>query len=343
MSVVLALIIVVAAFTVIATLIMVVLDKKKEIALLKAMGASDDAILRVFLYQGGIIGVVGTALGLVLGYACCKVSSPTASRSTRRSISSRACRCSCAQRVRRHGHRFDRDLPARDGISCVLRRELESRRRLARRVVRLIRSQNRHKHAVDCRRQLARSITIAAIVLRRSRVVAGRAASRTRLRGDESRMAGFSIDITNEGCKAVDPAKKLRYEVKRAPDSTPLTPGGEAPPPSKKRISGGPPRPSSPSVAPKVVIAKADQTVKMEAVSANIEPVVASTTAPIPISFRRSSCRASKSRRLTCRSRIASTDSRSRPARPKTTPPVRSRSSSRESRARFTRRPRASS
>jgi lipoprotein-releasing system permease protein len=72
MSIVLALIIVVAAFTVIATLIMVVLDKKKEIALLKAIGARDDAILRVFLYQGGLIGLVGTTLGLLLGYACCK-------------------------------------------------------------------------------------------------------------------------------------------------------------------------------------------------------------------------------------------------------------------------------
>lgn len=72
MSVVLALIIVVAAFTVIATLIMVVLDKKKEIALLKALGAKDGAILRVFLYQGGIIGLVGTALGLLLGYGGCK-------------------------------------------------------------------------------------------------------------------------------------------------------------------------------------------------------------------------------------------------------------------------------
>lgn len=71
MSIVLALIIVVAAFTVIATLIMVVLDKKKEIALLKALGARDDALLRVFLYQGGIIGVTGTALGLLLGYVCC--------------------------------------------------------------------------------------------------------------------------------------------------------------------------------------------------------------------------------------------------------------------------------
>lgn len=73
MSVVLALIIVVAAFTVIATLIMVVLDKKKEIALLKALGAKDGAVLRIFLYQGGIIGLLGTTLGLVLGWLCCKV------------------------------------------------------------------------------------------------------------------------------------------------------------------------------------------------------------------------------------------------------------------------------
>jgi lipoprotein-releasing system permease protein len=72
MSVVLALIIVVAAFTVIATLIMVVLDKKKEIAVLKALGAKNDAILRVFLYQGGFIGMIGTTLGLILGYVCCK-------------------------------------------------------------------------------------------------------------------------------------------------------------------------------------------------------------------------------------------------------------------------------
>lgn len=72
MSAVLALIIVVAAFTVIATLIMVVLDKKKEIAVMKAMGATDEAILRIFLYQGGIIGILGTSLGLLLGIAVCK-------------------------------------------------------------------------------------------------------------------------------------------------------------------------------------------------------------------------------------------------------------------------------
>ncbi len=72
MSFVLGLIVVVAAFTVVATLIMVVLDKKKEIAVLKAIGAKDDAILRVFLYQGAIIGLLGTTAGLLLGFVCCK-------------------------------------------------------------------------------------------------------------------------------------------------------------------------------------------------------------------------------------------------------------------------------
>lgn len=72
MSFMLALIILVAAFTVVAVLIMVVLDKKREIALLKALGATDQAILRIFLYQGTLIGVVGTGLGLLLGYGCCR-------------------------------------------------------------------------------------------------------------------------------------------------------------------------------------------------------------------------------------------------------------------------------
>jgi lipoprotein-releasing system permease protein len=72
MSLVLALIILVAAFTVIATLIMVVLDKKREIAVIKAMGATDWHLLRSFLYQGLIIGVIGTSLGLGFGYAVCK-------------------------------------------------------------------------------------------------------------------------------------------------------------------------------------------------------------------------------------------------------------------------------
>jgi lipoprotein-releasing system permease protein len=72
MSFVLGLIILVAACTVIATLIMVVLEKKKEIALLKALGAKDDAVLRIFIYQGGIIGLAGTALGILVGWLCCR-------------------------------------------------------------------------------------------------------------------------------------------------------------------------------------------------------------------------------------------------------------------------------
>ena len=72
MIIVLGLIILVAACTVIATLIMVVLEKKKEIALLKAIGAKDNAILRIFLYQGGMIGLAGTVLGIVVGWATCR-------------------------------------------------------------------------------------------------------------------------------------------------------------------------------------------------------------------------------------------------------------------------------
>jgi lipoprotein-releasing system permease protein len=70
-SLVLALIIVVAAFTVIATLIMVVLEKKREIAVLKAMGSTNFSLLRVFLYQGAFIGIVGTLFGLGLGWFTC--------------------------------------------------------------------------------------------------------------------------------------------------------------------------------------------------------------------------------------------------------------------------------
>jgi lipoprotein-releasing system permease protein len=72
MSLVIALIMVVAAFAVIATLIMVVLDKKREIAVLKAMGATDWGLLRSFLYQGLIMGIMGASSGLGLGYVVCR-------------------------------------------------------------------------------------------------------------------------------------------------------------------------------------------------------------------------------------------------------------------------------
>lgn len=64
---VIATIIFVAAFNVIATLIMVVLEKKREIAILKAMGATDATVLGVFVVQGVVIGVIGTLIGLIIG------------------------------------------------------------------------------------------------------------------------------------------------------------------------------------------------------------------------------------------------------------------------------------
>ncbi len=71
LSFVITIIIIIAAFNVIATLVMVVLDKKREIAILKAMGASEGAILRIFLTQGMAVGAVGTGIGLALGAATC--------------------------------------------------------------------------------------------------------------------------------------------------------------------------------------------------------------------------------------------------------------------------------
>lgn len=67
MSVILALIIMVAAFNIVSTLTMVVRDKTREIGILKAMGMRADSIRRIFLLQGAFIGAAGTGMGLVLG------------------------------------------------------------------------------------------------------------------------------------------------------------------------------------------------------------------------------------------------------------------------------------
>ena len=69
MGVILLLIVLVAAFNIVSTLTMVVADKTKEIGILKAMGMPARSIRRVFFAQGLVIGVVGTALGLILGFA----------------------------------------------------------------------------------------------------------------------------------------------------------------------------------------------------------------------------------------------------------------------------------
>jgi lipoprotein-releasing system permease protein len=69
MGVILLLIVLVAAFNIVSTLTMVVADKTKEIGILKAMGMPARSIRRIFFAQGLVIGVVGTGLGLALGFA----------------------------------------------------------------------------------------------------------------------------------------------------------------------------------------------------------------------------------------------------------------------------------
>jgi len=65
--IVLLLIVLVAAFNIAATLIMVVMERRKDIAILKSMGASSAAVGRIFILKGALIGVTGTLLGILGG------------------------------------------------------------------------------------------------------------------------------------------------------------------------------------------------------------------------------------------------------------------------------------
>lgn len=67
MGVILFLIVVVAAFNIVSTLVMVVVDRTREIGILKSMGMTDGQVLRVFVLQGLWIGVIGTVAGTALG------------------------------------------------------------------------------------------------------------------------------------------------------------------------------------------------------------------------------------------------------------------------------------
>ncbi len=69
MFVLLTMIMVVAAFAIVVTLVMMIMEKSSDIAILKAMGATDSLIERVFAIEGTLIGVLGTALGVVAGVA----------------------------------------------------------------------------------------------------------------------------------------------------------------------------------------------------------------------------------------------------------------------------------
>lgn len=71
MFIILTFIVLVASFNIVATLIMIVLEKGKEIAILKSLGASDASIMKVFVVQGLIVGVGGALLGFLGGVTIC--------------------------------------------------------------------------------------------------------------------------------------------------------------------------------------------------------------------------------------------------------------------------------
>jgi lipoprotein-releasing system permease protein len=67
----LSLIIAVATFNILGSLSMSVVEKKRDIGILKSMGAKEDSILKIFMYEGLMVGLIGTFLGLLLGYFIC--------------------------------------------------------------------------------------------------------------------------------------------------------------------------------------------------------------------------------------------------------------------------------
>jgi len=73
MFVILVLIIIVASFNIVSTLIMIVIEKAREIAILKSMGATRLGIMKIFMINGLVIGIVGTSIGLMSGYAICLI------------------------------------------------------------------------------------------------------------------------------------------------------------------------------------------------------------------------------------------------------------------------------
>jgi lipoprotein-releasing system permease protein len=73
LSVIMTLVVLVAAFNIVSTLIMVVMEKTKDIAILKSMGATSGSIMRIFMYEGLVIGLSGTVLGIAGGLTLCEI------------------------------------------------------------------------------------------------------------------------------------------------------------------------------------------------------------------------------------------------------------------------------
>lgn len=73
MFIILTLIILVASFNIVSNLIMIVIEKAREIAIMKAMGATSRGVMSIFMIQGLIIGIAGTVLGVFGGYILCEL------------------------------------------------------------------------------------------------------------------------------------------------------------------------------------------------------------------------------------------------------------------------------
>ncbi len=67
MTIILSLIVAVAAFNIVSTMVMVVTDKQSDIAILRTLGASPGTVMRIFMVQGATLGVVGNILGVIFG------------------------------------------------------------------------------------------------------------------------------------------------------------------------------------------------------------------------------------------------------------------------------------
>ncbi len=71
MTLILGLIVLVAAFGIVSTLVMLVLQKRPEIAILKSMGATRQQVMRIFVIQGTLLGSIGTVVGTAIGFLAC--------------------------------------------------------------------------------------------------------------------------------------------------------------------------------------------------------------------------------------------------------------------------------
>jgi len=69
--VILTFILIIASFNIIGSLTMLIIEKERDINILKSLGANNRLIKRIFIYEGWMISIIGTLLGLILGFVLC--------------------------------------------------------------------------------------------------------------------------------------------------------------------------------------------------------------------------------------------------------------------------------